>query len=143
MSFAERRGLVEVLAGVPRAPLGARLELEVAAGHVETDGIGADAVECPVGRNAEGRRADQRHQLDLVVIVFRARRIGDLAAADHRRLGPFGEEEWRIAGRILAHLARMGLVVAPDAEDAAQPDILCAFDREQGQKFGKEWISHK
>jgi hypothetical protein len=47
------------------------------------------------------------------------RGIGNRGAGVHDGITGLGEEERRLAVGILAHLAGVGRVVAPDAEDAA------------------------
>ena len=77
----------------------------------------------------------RRDQFDLVVIVFRARRDGDFTAVgkEHvvRRLEKI---ERRFAVDLVAHFGRVGGVVAPDAEDAADGKDLIAVEDRQGRR---------
>ncbi len=122
--LADRRGLVEALAHVPRTAHVLRLVLQVAAGHVEADAVAEDVFQGLVDRNVGAARLHGDDQLHLVVQILGRRRIGDLGrilgvAADHDGVGRLAEEEGRLAVRIVAHLARMGGIVAADTEDAA------------------------
>ena len=106
--------------------------LQVAAGHVEADGVAEDAVERRPGGNVAAAAGQRHHQLDLVLQVGRARRIVH-AFADQDGLGRLHEEERRLALRIAAHLAGMFGIVAADAVDAPHRESrLAAGDRHGG-----------
>ena len=63
--------------------------------------------------------ADRDHHLDLVMDILGADRVIDRRAALHDRVGRLHEEKWRLAIRVVAHLARVFGVVAANAENAA------------------------
>ena len=74
---ADRRRLVEALADAPRPALLLRLALQVAARHVEADGVAPDVAASRRPRRCRGRRvpiADD--ELDLVVQVLGQARVG-------------------------------------------------------------------
>ena len=60
----------------------------------------------------------RHHQLHLMMHVAGHGRVGHVHPARQHRISRFGEKERRLAVRIMPHLARMGGVVAANAEDA-------------------------
>jgi hypothetical protein len=83
----ERRdwgGQVEALAPVPRPPLFAGGELQVAPGQVDADTVAEHVIERPLGRDVRAGGADRDDQLDLVVEVLGLGRVGHgRAVIDH------------------------------------------------------------
>src|ERR1700728_3265481 len=123
----------KVLARVPRAALVARLELQIAAGHVETNGVAKDGVERRSLRYPCRFLADRDDQLGFVMIVACLRRIRNLAAAGCGRIRKLGEKERCLAIRILTHLACVRRVVAANAKDATdRKSRLGPRDRHRG-----------
>ncbi|EEF93376.1 Tat pathway signal sequence domain protein, partial [Catenibacterium mitsuokai DSM 15897] len=90
---ADRRGVVEGLAGVPGQALGLGLGLQVAAGQVEADGVAVDQRLRILRRERAGRgvAAQRHHQFDLVVQVAGAGRVGH-GLAGVERIGGLEEE---------------------------------------------------
>ena len=134
---ADGRGEGEVLPRVPRAALVARLELQIAAGHVETGGISVDDGKGIRRREPGARLANGDDQLGLVMVIRGHRRIRNRPAPRDERLGELAEEEGRLTIRIGAHLARVGRVVATDTEDAADREALVAPGDGRGGKGGE------
>ena len=114
---ADRR-VVKRLAPVPGPALVPRLELEVPTRQIISYRVTPDEVPGLLLADIEPGLADRDHEFALMMEVGCQRRIAHRAIVDDgvRRLG---EEERRLAGRIFPHLARVSLVVAPHAEDAA------------------------
>src|SRR5882724_1198569 len=79
--FRARGGGLERLADLPWPTQLLGLGLQVAAGHVEADGIAVDAVERAFDRNVDAAAAERHHHLQLVMDIGRFRRIGEVAAA--------------------------------------------------------------
>ena len=75
-------------------------------------------VERLVGGDIEAAALHGDDQFDLVMQVLGQRRIGDGGTVRHQHVGVLGEEERRRA-LVIAHLADVLEVVAPDAPDAA------------------------
>ena len=135
MDRPQRFGLLDVLAGVPGSAGVAGNELQVAAGHVEADGVTIDQVQGVCLGDLTARLADGDDQLDLVLIVLGRLGIGDDAAVRHDGLGPAGEEEGRFAVGILAHFTGVGGIVAADAEQATDRKTLAR--RRRGEDRGR------
>ncbi|MNT07977.1 hypothetical protein D3C72_1427010 [compost metagenome] len=143
----DRRRGIEGLADFPGAAHLAHLHLQVAAGHVEADGIAPDVFECLFDRDIRTSLADHGHQLGLVVVVLRLRRIRQVQRGTclHRddRVRRLAEEERRLAVGIEAHLARMGGVVAAHAIDAAHGELVVAAGNGDGNGGGgREDVGH-
>ena len=102
--------------------------MQVAAGHVEPDGVSPDQVE-GVGlgdvRAAAGKGGDQ---LDLVMDVLGYRRIGEFPFAAGRQpdkiVRRFLENERWFPVRVVTHLAGVFGVIAPDAIDPAYRKLI-------------------
>jgi hypothetical protein len=124
----------------------ARFELHVAPGHVQAHGIAVHVFERFFDRDVGAALGDRHHQFDLVVEVGRLRRIQDAcpgALDRHRGIGRLHEEERRFAVRIAAHFARLGGVVAADAEDAVDREaFFVAGDGEGMQRCGWYGVFH-
>ena len=126
MHRADHCRAVKGFAPVPRAPLLTRFQLQIAPGQVVADGIAPDVIEGVFFGNVLAPPADHDNQLGLVVKVLCLGRIGyRLPGIDHR-IGWLGEEERRIAVRVLAHLDSVGGVVAPNTEDTAHRQAVIA-----------------
>src|SRR5258707_43991 len=108
----------KVLASVPRAALGARLQLQIPPGHVETDGIAKDHFESCGIRYTGAFLADGDDQLGFIVIIVGLRRKRYLAASRYGRIRKLGEKKWRLPSWILTHFARVRRIVAADAKNA-------------------------
>src|SRR3546814_7322971 len=70
------------------------------------------------------------HHLQLRMQVGRRRRVGHVAMARCYGVRRLGEEEGRLAVRIMAHFAGVRRIVAADAEDAADREGPAADDRD-------------
>ena len=128
--------MVEGFADFPRPFLLARGLLQVAAGQVDADGIAVDVVERLVGGDVEAAALHRDDQFDLVVQVLGQRRVGDGGAVRLQHVGVLGEEERRRA-LVIAHLADVLEIVAPDAPDAADRKRSgFAGDRDRGLRRG-------
>src|SRR5882762_3271031 len=108
----------KVLAGVPRAALVARLQLQITSGHVETDGIAKDQFKRCGVRYPGAFLADGDDQLGFIVIIVGFRRKRYLAASRYGRIRKLGEKKWRLPSWILTHLACVRRIVAADAKNA-------------------------
>jgi hypothetical protein len=123
--------VVERLGAVPRAAHLAGLLLEVAPGHVEPDRVAEDFVERAFRRDLAAAFLERHHQLELVVHVLRARGVRERAVGGER-IRRLGEEERRVAVRIVAHLAGVLGVVAPDAENPVHREQVGRVPDRQG-----------
>ena len=114
--------MVEAFADFPGLFLVAHGALQIAPGHVETDRIAVDVIERLLHRDVLAARLQRRHQFHLVVVILGERWIGMIADRADRdvlnRIGRLLEKERRLPGRVGAHFARMGGIVAADAIDA-------------------------
>ena len=115
---ADGAGPVEALREVPGPGQLLRFGLEVAPRHVEPHRVAVDMRQGVGLRDVPPIRADGDHELDLVVQILRPAREGQGAAAGHDGIGRLGEEEGRLAVRIMPHLPRVIGIVAADAPDA-------------------------
>jgi hypothetical protein len=88
------------------------------AGQVDADGEAEHGLKRLIGRQVGAAALQGHDQFDLVMQIAGRRRIGDLALQRGHRVGGLAEEERRIAA-VSAHLAGMGGVVAPHAENPA------------------------
>ncbi len=130
--------MVEGLADLPRALLLARCELQVAPRQVDADRIAVDVIERLVGGDVQAAALHRHDQLDLVMQVLGQRRIGNGGAVALQHVGMFGEEEGRVA-LVVAHLADMFEIIAPDAPDAAHGKrFLFAGDGNGGLRQGRD-----
>src|SRR6185437_16940667 len=110
--------MVERLADLPRPLFLARRLLQVAPGQVDADSIAVDVIQRLLDGNVEAAALHRHDQFDLVVQVLGQWRIRNGCAVGFDHVGVLGEEERRIA-LVIAHLANMLEIVAPDAPDAA------------------------
>ena len=124
---AAGRGVIEGFADFPRPLLLARGDLQVAAGEVDAYRIAVDMLERLVGWNVEAAALHRDDQLDLVMQILGQRRVGDRGPIGHQHVGMLGEEERRRA-LVIAHLADVFEIVAPDAPDAADRIGACLAD---------------
>src|SRR5438067_2055434 len=140
--LAAGRRFVEVLAEVPRAAMVLAPLLQVAARHVQADGVAEDVVVGPLHVDAPPTLAKGDDELGLVVIVGALCRIVHLGAArDECELAL--QEEERCLAAIAAHLLLMLGVVAPDAENAPYRELLgAARDRQRGRRPQGNCVSH-
>ena len=100
--------------------------------------VAVDVVERLVGGNVEAAALHRDDQFDLVMHVLGQRRVGDGGAVGLDHVGMLGEEERRRA-LVIAHLADVLEIVAPDAPDAAnRKRFRFAGDRDRGLRSGRE-----
>src|SRR5207237_10597584 len=76
LEWSERRRTVEALAYLPGFLFVAHRALQVAARHVEADGVAEYVLERAVAGNVAATLIDGRDPLDLVVIIFGQRVLG-------------------------------------------------------------------
>jgi hypothetical protein len=110
--------LVEALGHVPGAAQLLGLRLDVAAGHVQADGVAIDQIQRLFHRDIAAALGQRHHHLDLVMVIGGSGRIGHHGVGRHDRIGRLHEEE-RLAVWVMAHFAGVGGIVATDAIDAA------------------------
>ena len=134
MDRGDRRRLVEGLAEVPRTTHVSRLDLQIAARHVQTDGVAVDMIQRTRGRDLEAATVQSHYQLDLVMQVRRAGRVVHLAALGHDGIGRLEEEKRRLFVRVFAHLARVGGVVASDAVNPMHGEATLVADNRDGRR---------
>ena len=124
--------------------------LQVAPRHVEPHRIAEHGRHGFVGGNLEGGSADRNHQLDLVMIILRSRRIGDCAAFENKAGGRLGKIEGGDTINRVAELCGMRRVIASHTEDAVdRKAVLQPEDRnerrgwngEQGTGSGEDTLS--
>ena len=77
MDDTDRRRCRERLPELPGPALVTRLELQVAARHVQAHGVAVDVVERVSDVDVDATMADRHHQFDLVVDVLGADRVVD------------------------------------------------------------------
>ena len=87
-------------------------------GEIDADRVAVDVIERLVGGDVEATALHRHDQLDLVMQILGQRRIGNRGAVRHQHVGVLGEEERRRAF-VIAHLADVFEIVAPDAPDPA------------------------
>ena len=83
------------------------------------DPITPDMIERFVHRDVLSAFTNRNDHLDLVMDILGADGVIDRRAALHDRVGRLHEEKWRLAIRVVAHLARVLGIVAADAKNAA------------------------
>ena len=79
----------------------------------------------PLGGDPASTGSQRDHEFDFVVHVAGVIGVGKIGA-DQEVVGILLEEERGLARRVLAHFARMGGVVAPDAVDTAHRKAVVA-----------------
>jgi hypothetical protein len=128
--------------GLPHFPRAAHLlglALKVAPRHVEAHRVAPDEVERPVDRHVLPALAQRHDHLDLVVHVGGLVGVGE-RAREIEVVGVLLEEERRLAVGVVAHLDRVGRVVAADAVDAPhRKDVVRPGD---GGGDGGGWGDH-
>src|SRR6266852_759814 len=139
---ADRRRLVERLARLPGASFLLGGGLQIAARQIEADRIAEDVLEGGLALHAGSALPDRHHQLHLVRQLLRERRVGDVAALRHDRVGRLGEEEGRLAVGVAAHLAGVLGVVASHAVDAPDREHgVGAAHGQRGQVPGRDHVA--
>ena len=131
--FAEHRRLLDVLGDVPGTLLVLGRRLQIAPRHVETAGVAEDVLERLRHRYPEAARADRHHQLDFVVIVLRAGRVGHCRSGRQVVVGGLYEVERRLAIDRGAHFLGVIFVIAADAENAADRKMPAAAAHRRGR----------
>ena len=144
---SDRRGVVEGLGQVPGPPLVTQLELQVAPRHVQAHGIAVDVLERVLHRDVAPAAADGQHELDLVVHVAGAGRIGEVGRLPRRGdddgVGRLAEEERRLAVGVEAHLARVRSVVSADTVDPAHGKDVGGGGNGHGDgRGGRDSVAH-
>ena len=135
--------MAEVLARVPWPSLLACFELQVAPGHVEAGRITEDEIERIGLTHFRARFADGNDQFGFEMIARSLGRIGDGRAVGHQIVSPFGEKERRLAVGVRPHFARVRLVIAADADNAANGKGVCRPRNRSGRAFGeREDVGH-
>ena len=112
-----RSRALEGLADFPRTAGALGRVLQIAARHVESDGVAVDVGQRSVGLDVRAARLQGHDELDFEMQILGPRRIGQRSRRQ-QVVGVLLEEERRLTVRIGAHLARMLGVVAADAVDA-------------------------
>src|SRR6185436_17678699 len=80
--------------------------LQVAARHVQADGVAIDVVVGSLGVDAAPALAERHHELGFVVIVGGLRRVVHVTATRHQRMRALDEEEGLLAA-VAAHFFLM------------------------------------
>ncbi len=127
---ADRGGMLESLADLPGAAKLLRLALKVAPRHVEADAVTPDMIERPVERNVGAAGFQRDNQFDFVMHIRAFLRIGERTRGIEVA-GILLEEEGGLAIGVMAHLDRMGGVIAADAIDPAHRKDAAAGDRDR------------
>ena len=116
--------------------------LQVAARHVEADGVAEDMVVRPLHVDAAPALVDRDDELCLVVIVGRLRRVMHVGAAYDERKFALQEEEGCLAA-VAAHLFLVLGIVTADAEDATYRElVVAASDGKRGRGPQGDRVSH-
>src|SRR5262245_15692192 len=139
---AQRGGVLEGFSHLPGAlqPLG--FGLQIAARHVDADGIAEDVLHCPGGGDVTAAGFEANDQLDLEVHVLGGRRIGKLPVDDDV-VRVLLEKERRVLG-VPAHFPGVFEEVAAHAVNAMDGKALVgAPDRERRLGSGREDIAHE
>ena len=135
--------MVERLADLPGPAELLGDALQVPARHVEAGGIAEDVAERVLFPNVPSAGSYGGDQLHLVVQIRRAGRVGHVTAARDDGGRRLHEEKRRLAVRVVAHLAGMLGVVAPDAEYPAHgKHRLRSPDRQDRPGRGRNRICH-
>ena len=137
-----RAGPLKGFADLPRTALLFRFALQIAARHVEADGIAPDMLQRIAQGDVGAATFQRHHKLDLVMHVVAVRGIGKLAGGIEV-VGVLLKEERRFAIRVMPHLNRMGRIVAADAIDAAHRKGTAATDRNGwNRRCGDDEVGH-
>lgn len=132
--------MVEAFRHVPGTAGFLGLGLQVAPGHVQPSAV-TPHVGQRVGFGDVGAApADGHHLLHLVVQLARHGRIRHVGAFGQHGVGGLGEEERQLTLRVVPHLARVGGIVAADAEDAADREQPAAGCRHNGLRGGGDHV---
>jgi hypothetical protein len=116
--------------------------LQIAARHVDADGIAEDVLHCLRGLDVGAARFEANDQLDLEVHILSGRRIGEFPVNDDV-VWVLLKEERRVLD-VAAHFPRMFDVVAAHAVNAVdRKELVRAPDRERRLRSGIEGVSHK
>jgi hypothetical protein len=89
--------LVEALGHVPGAAQLLGLRLDVAAGHIQADGVAIDQIQRLFHRDIAATLGQRHHHLDLVMVIGGSGRIGHHGVGRHDRISRLHEEKWRLA----------------------------------------------
>jgi hypothetical protein len=137
-----RRRLVEVLAEVPRTAVVLAPLLQIAARHVQADGVAENVLVGALRVDAAPAFGERDHELGLVVVIRSLRRIAHLAAVGHERVCALDEEK-RLLAAVAAHLLLMLGIVASDAEDAPhRKRVRGARDRQHRRAPQRNCMTH-
>src|SRR6185436_4378826 len=134
---AAGRSLVEILAEIPRPALVLADLLQVAARHVQSDGIAKYVSSRVLGRDATSLLRDCDHHLGLVMQVRGLRRVMDVTPERDERMGGLDEEK-RLLAPVATHFLLVLDVVSPDAKDAAHRKRIGRADDRQRRR-GPDW----
>lgn len=137
-----RRRMVETLAHVPWSRQFLGFALQVAARHVEPDGIAVHQLQRLFHRNIAAAFGERHHQFDFMLVVLGLARIRHFAVGRHDGVGRLHEEERRFAVGIVAHFARVSGVVAADAVYATHWKRIAADYRDGSDLWHWDCISH-
>ena len=113
------RRMVEGFADGPGPAGFLGLALQIAPRHIEADAIAEHVIERLILGNMRTTQADGHHQLNLVMHIAGAGRIGKVATGKNQAVGTFLEEERLFAVRVMAHFPGMVRIVPTDAIDPA------------------------
>src|ERR1700683_530100 len=124
MNRADRRGLVEGLAALPRPPGFTRLQLQVTASQINSD-RDAEHMALRVDRgNSLTGSADCEHELDLMLEVAGCHRKGNRTAAEYDGIGRLLKEERRLTF-VASHFQNVLAIIAPHAINAPHRKSFC------------------
>ena len=116
--FRHRAGLIKALAHFPGALQFFGLALQIAAGHVKAHRVAKDMLQRLRHGNVASALTDANDQFDFMVQVGRPDRKRQRRMIGSHGIRRLGKEKRRLAIGIMAHLAGVIGVVAPDAPDA-------------------------
>src|SRR5262249_47433742 len=137
-------GMVEGFADIPRPPEPLGFALEIASCHVETGGVAINMVERPLGDDVATALGQGDHHFELVMHIGGFARIGKQAAARDKIVGIFLKEERRLAIGIVTHLDRVVGIVASDAINAMDREMLIgALDRKTWPRQRRKDVSFR
>src|SRR5688572_20082439 len=109
--------MLECLADLPWPTELLRFPLQIAARHVEANGVAIDGGQRSIDRKVSAALLQSYHQLDLMVHVRGSGRVGEYAV-EHEIVGILLKEERSLAVRVVAHLHSVRRVVPANAIDA-------------------------
>ena len=139
----DRGGLLKALCGVPRSAVGFGRVLQIATRQVDADGIAEDVLARIASCNAATTFADGRDQLDLIMQIFCARRVGHRATLRHNRIGWLEKVHRRVAIGRATHFTNVVSVVPSDAVYAVDGKLVLPARHWNPGRYAVKQVYHQ